>query len=76
MGIMVWQDFMYACAMYPIAPENFNEIEYQSQGRLKDHPCLALFCGNNEIAEGWNNWGLAKEFKYSQKRFCQRVPNL
>lgn len=68
-GILVWQDFMFACAMYPSDGSFFynikEEAEYQVQ-RLRNHPCLALWCGNNEIDEGWHNWGWQKQFNYSK----------
>lgn len=51
LGLLVWQDFMFACSLYPAQPwflQNVRqEVEYQIK-RLKDHPCLALWCGNNE----------------------------
>src|SRR5215203_3140669 len=55
MGLLVWQDFMFACAVYPEEPGSFvSEVEaeagYQVR-RLRSHPCLALWCGNNE-----NQW--------------------
>ena len=64
-GILVWQDFMFANAMY-IADEKFvenirREAEYQVK-RLRNHPCLALWCGNNEIDEAWHNWGWSAPF--------------
>ena len=37
----------------------------QQVKRLSSHPCLALYCGNNEISEGWNNWGWQSQFNYS-----------
>ncbi|MFM2269909.1 MAG: exo-beta-D-glucosaminidase, partial [Bacteroidota bacterium] len=59
-GILVWQDFMFACAMYPW-DENFLknvEIEATEQvQRLGKHASVALFCGNNEVREAWNYWG-------------------
>lgn len=67
LGIMVWQDFMFACAMYPGSKEFFNNIKKEAIDnieRLRNHPCIALWCGNNEIDEGWNNWGWQKEFSY------------
>ncbi|MGA2669476.1 MAG: glycoside hydrolase family 2 protein [Ignavibacteria bacterium] len=68
-GIMVWQDFMLANALYPDI-DNFykTHISGETWGnaiKLSQHPCLALFCGNNEIDEGWHNWGWQKEFNYS-----------
>jgi beta-mannosidase len=65
LGIYVWQDFMFACAMYPGDPyflDNVKkEVEYQVK-RLRHHPCIVLWCGNNEIEEGWKNWGWQKQF--------------
>lgn len=53
MGILVWQDFMFACLMYPFDDNEFlanvkAEIAY-NVSRVKHHPSLALWCGNNEI---------------------------
>jgi beta-mannosidase len=55
LGLLVWQDFMFACAMYPeddpvFVAEVDAEARYQIR-RLRSHPCLALWCGNNE-----NQW--------------------
>ena len=54
-GILVWQDFMMACALYPDQLDWFRE-EFRREAvyqvrRLRNHPCLALWCGNNE-----NHW--------------------
>lgn len=60
MGLMVWQDFMYACAMYPgDSTFIFNaRLEAQEQVmRLSKYSCIALWCGNNEINEAWHRWG-------------------
>ncbi len=50
-GILVWQDMMFSCALYPATPEFLasveGEIRHQVK-RLRDHPCIALWCGNNE----------------------------
>ena len=64
LGILIWQDFMFACAMYPNAPQWETEFT-QQVNRLKHHPSLALWCGNNENDEGWKNWGWQKQFNYS-----------
>ena len=69
-GILVWQDFMFACAMYPgdsAFVENVKQEITQQVKRLRTHPCIALWCGNNEIDEGWQNWGWQKQYKYSKK---------
>ena len=52
-GVLVWQDFMFACTDYPqsdpaLAAEVAREAEYQVR-RLRNHPSLALWCGNNEV---------------------------
>ncbi len=67
-GIMVWQDFMFACAMYPgdTAFSNTTGKEIiENVLRIRNHPSLALWCGNNEIKEGWFNWDWQRQFKYS-----------
>ncbi|MBD3187220.1 hypothetical protein GF325_10355 [Candidatus Bathyarchaeota archaeon] len=55
-GILVWQDFPFACAMYP-AHDGFVENVRQEAGwnikRLRHHACLALWCGNNEVEQLW-----------------------
>jgi beta-mannosidase len=51
LGIMIWQDFMFANATPPsFLKENIaKEIDYQVR-RLRNHPCIAVWCGNNEIS--------------------------
>lgn len=69
-GILVWQDFMFACAMYPGDTDFMNNTKeeiIEQVTRLQNHPSLALWCGNNESDEGWKNWGWQKQFKYSRK---------
>ena len=65
LGIMVWQDFMFAGGMYPGDDAFMNnvreEVKYQIQ-RLRHHPCIVLWCGNNEVEEAWKNWGWQKQF--------------
>ena len=59
-GILVWQDFMFACAMYPgdaTFLENVKQEAIQNIKRLRNHPSIALWCGNNESNEGWHRWG-------------------
>jgi beta-mannosidase len=68
LGILVWQDFMFACAMYPGDDEFMRNVEAEAVDvvkRLRNHPCIALWCGNNESSEGWHNWGWQRRFGYS-----------
>ena len=59
-GILVWQDFMFACAMVPddgrFTKNVMAEAEQHVQ-RLRHHPSLALWCGNNEVERAWTSWG-------------------
>ncbi len=68
-GILVWQDFMFACSMYPGDKkfvENVKQEVIDNVTRLQNHPSIALWCGNNENDEGWHNWGWQKQFNYSK----------
>ncbi len=66
-GIMVWQDFMFACGMYPdndgFLVSVMAEVEVQVT-RLRNHPSIVLFCGNNEVSEGWHRWGWSDRYHY------------
>ncbi len=59
-GIFVWQDFMFACAMYPGDEAFLNNVQQEAIDnvkRLRNHASIALWCGNNENSEGWHRWG-------------------
>ncbi len=65
LGLLVWQDFMFACGVYP-EHETFlslvkDEVE-QNIKRLRSHPCIAIFCGNNE-----NEWIWFQQYNSSYK---------
>lgn len=65
-GILVWQDFMFACSTYPMNPEMLDNIRYEAIDnviRLRNHPCLAIWCGNNENHTAWFNWGWMRKYK-------------
>lgn len=54
LGLMVWQDFMFACAAYPEVPDLLDNIKAEVEEnifRLQYHASLAIWCGNNE-----NEW--------------------
>lgn len=68
-GILVWQDFMFACAMYPGDSDFLDNVKQEvidNVIRLQNHPSLAIWCGNNENDEGWKNWGWQKQYNYSK----------
>jgi len=59
-GIVVWQDFLFACAAYPETSEMFEEVELEATEavlRLESHPSLVMWCGGNECIEGFQHWG-------------------
>ncbi len=69
-GILVWQDFMFACTMYPGDQDFLSIVEQEAVyniKRLRNHPSLAIWCGNNEIKVGWESWGWKEEYGYSEK---------
>ncbi|PZQ95654.1 MAG: beta-mannosidase [Cereibacter sphaeroides] len=52
LGLMVWQDFMFACHLYPSTPEFLADVDREVRdvvARLNHHACLALWCGDNEL---------------------------
>lgn len=70
LGIMVWQDFMFACAMYPGDREFLENVAIEAQQqleRLQNHASIVLWCGNNENSEGWHRWGWQADKTEAQK---------
>lgn len=69
-GILLWQDFMFACTAYPSDQAFLQNVQaeaiYQLR-RLRKHSSIALWCGNNEVAEALKYWGWQK--KYSAKLY-------
>ncbi|MDD2600836.1 MAG: glycoside hydrolase family 2 protein [Kiritimatiellae bacterium] len=73
-GILVWQDFMFSCSMYPLDQEieaNIRAEAIENVKRLRNHASLALWCGNNEMNEAFYNWGWKQQF--AQKGVALRV---
>lgn len=61
LGLLVWQDFMFACSGYPANDaafmENVRAEARDNVRRLHHRACLAIWCGNNEIEQGLVEWG-------------------
>jgi beta-mannosidase len=54
LGLMVWHDFMFSCALYPSDDDFVRSVEAEASHqvrRLHHRACLALWCGNNELAQ-------------------------
>lgn len=71
-GILVWQDFMFACTAYPADPTFLKRVSQEAEyniKRLRNHACLAMWCGNNEILEGLKYWGW--QSRYTKETYEQ-----
>lgn len=65
LGIMVWQDLMFACSMYPGDSSFLENVRQEFDfhiPRIASHPSVMLFNGNNEVEVAWGNWGF--QIKY------------
>jgi len=87
-GILVWQEYIFSCSMYPLGVptflENVHEEVVQNTRRLRHRTSLALWCGNNEMEEGWVDWQWDKAkfgnleeaydrfFHHQLKEWCQK----
>ncbi len=75
-GILVWQDFMFACTLYPSDKNFLDQVKEETAyniTRLRNHPSLALWCGNNEIAVAIKNWGWKDGYAYSDAQWQQML---
>jgi beta-mannosidase len=60
LGIMVWQDFMFACSMYPGDEKFLENVRVEAEEnvkRLRNHPSIVIWVGNNEVETAWQHWG-------------------
>jgi beta-mannosidase len=65
-GLIVWQDFMFACGVYDLCggfEENISREFEDNIKRLRNHASLGMWCGNNEMEMGWLHWGIPQDFK-------------
>ncbi len=63
-GILIWQEFVFSCSIYPLdVPEFVENVRIEAaenMRRIRHRASLALWCGNNEMEWGWESWGWAK----------------
>lgn len=76
-GLLIWQDFMFACLMYPFYEEDFTnnvlkEIEYNVK-RINSHPSLAMWGGNNEIETMFSYMPEAMKIVQWYKKFFYEI---
>lgn len=81
LGILVWQDFMFACATYPEEapyPDLVDREARHQVARLSTHPSVALWCGGNEDILAWWSWGwrerLAEGQTWGASYWLERLP--
>ena len=80
-GLLVWQDFMFACAMYPgdaAFLANIKQEAIDNVTRLRNHPSIALWCGNNEINTAWHfyskgGWNWTDNYTKVQQEVLQKT---
>lgn len=75
-GIMIWQDFMFACSMYPAEGallDNIRQEAVDNVKRLRNHACIALWCGNNECQDAWLGWGWKREIERQNKEYADKI---
>ncbi len=83
MGILIWQDLMFACSIYNMEDTELVETMKQeivdNLKRIRNHPSIALICGNNEnemAIEYWNVPSLDKSKKFYKQQYTEIIPEL
>lgn len=82
-GMLVWQDFMFACATYPEErpyPELVEAEARHQVSRLASHPSVVLWCGGNENVLAWWSWGwrerLAEGQSWGKRYWLELLPTI
>lgn len=81
-GLLVWQDFMFACGVYRMTDDFTENIRNEAEDnvkRIRHHACLALWCGNNEMETAWVDWGFPKTDQLREdylKQFEEVLPQV
>ncbi len=71
LDLMVWMDFNFSTMLYPDNPEMLESIKeeaYQNITRIAKHPCVVLWCGNNEVKNGWEDWGWQRVYNWTPEQ--------
>jgi beta-mannosidase len=66
LGVLVWQDFMFGCGNYPAWPDFLQSIREEcvaNVGRLRHHPCIVIYAGNNEDYQVQEQFGLTYDYE-------------
>ena len=74
-GILVWQEMIFACAMYPADEEflaNARQEVVDNVVRIRNHCSIALYCGNNENEASWYQWGWKEKYDERTRRSYER----
>ncbi len=79
LGLLVWQDFMFGGGMQPGYDAAFRvNVRAEARGqvrRLRNHPSIVLWCGNNEEETAWKDWGTGKKLTAENPAFASKVWN-
>ena len=70
-GISIWQDFMFACSMYPGDQKFLENVKHEAIDnvkRLRNHPSIAIWVGNNEMEDAWASWGWKQGYTDQQQK--------
>ncbi len=76
LGLIVWQDFMYACASYELNDAfeaNITRETIDNVRRIRHHACLGLWCGNNEIETQIEMWKVSEKQKYDYIKLYEYI---
>ena len=74
LGLLVWQDFMFACNIYPGDQAFMDNVKIEAEEqvkRLRHHACIATWCGNNEVHNGLEDWGWKDALGYTDQQYSQ-----
>ncbi len=73
LGLMVWMDFNFSCALYPSDTAFLSNVKTEAEEqvrRIARHPCVVLWCGNNEVKNGWEDWGWQQQYNWTPEQIA------